>query len=158
MSIGSFVEERIADAVLPGSGEALSIWHRIKPALPYILSVVAVLIAAFLIWRAPWAESRQKAADYARFQPKLDEALRIEKVALASLTGADTAMRQQSASIRRLAADEAAKLATAQRLIAEAHKLAAQRQSAIDALHASAAKPLPGPPCEASDTAKGLWQ
>jgi hypothetical protein len=126
--------------------------------LPYLVAAAAIVTLLVVIWRAPWAEARQKAADYARFQPKLEQALHAEQVAAASLEGADRALRAQSKSIHDLAAAEAARLAEAQRLIAQAHRLDAQRQTAIAALRASAAKSLPGPPCEPSETTKGLWQ
>jgi hypothetical protein len=158
MSLGGFLFRRVADIAVPGSGEVIGIVERLKPLVPYILGGIAILILAILIWRAPWAESRQKAVDYAHFQPQLDRALHAEQVALASLQGADNALRVQSKSIHDLAATEAAKLAKAQQLIAEAHRLAAQRQTAIAALRASAAKPLSGAPCEPSETTKGLWQ
>ncbi len=124
----------------------------------YIGAALAAIALAVLIWRAPWAESRQKAKDYARFQPKLEKALEREQIAIRSLASAGNAIRQQNASIRALAAAEAVKLAAAQRIIAEARKLDAGRNAAIAALRASAAKPMPGAPCEPSAVTKGLWQ
>jgi len=154
MSIASFIAARAADTVLPGSGVALGLWRRFKPLLPWLLA----LLGAVLIWRAPWAEARQKAADYARFQPGLDKALHAEGVALASLQGAERAMRLQSRSIRDLAAAEAAKLTEAQRLIAEAHRRDAARGKVVVALRASAARPPAGSPCEPSEIVKELWR
>ena len=154
MSIASFIAARAADTVLPGSGVALGLWRRFKPLLPWLLALLGLV----LVWRAPWAEARQKAADYARFQPRLDTALHAEQVALASLQSADRAMRLQSRSIRDLAAAEAAKLAEAQRLIAEAHRRDAARGRVVVALRASAARPAAGRPCEPSETVKELWR
>jgi predicted DNA-binding ribbon-helix-helix protein len=154
MSITGFIAARAADLALPGSGLALGLWRRFRPLLPWLLG----LIAALLVWRAPWAEARQKAADYARFQPRLDKALHAEQVALTSLQGADRALRLQSGSIRDLAAIEAARQAEAQRLIAEARRSDAARRAAAAALRASAARPVSGIPCEPSRTVKELWQ
>jgi hypothetical protein len=158
MSVGSFLFNRAADAVVPGSGEVLGVLERLKPLIPYVLGIIAALILGFVIYRAPWAESRQKAADYAHFQPVLDRAAAREKVAIKSLASASAAMHAQSNSIRLLAAAEAAKLAVAQQALTAAHKLVAARNAVIDQLHASAAKPLPGLPCEPSDATKDAWQ
>jgi hypothetical protein len=154
MSIAGFIGARAADLALPGSGLAIGLWRRLRPFLPWLLG----LVAALLVWRAPWAEARQKAADYARFQPRLDKALHAEQVALASLEGADRALRLQNRSIRGLAAAEAARQAEARRLIAEAQRRDASRRTAAAALRASAARPVSGPPCEPSRTVKELWQ
>ncbi len=158
MSIGSFLFNRAADAVVPGSGVALGVLARLRPLVPYALGIIAALILAFVVYRAPWAESRQKAADYAHFQPILVRAAAREQVAIKSLTSANAAMRAQSNSIRLLAAAEAAKLALAQQALVAAHKLDAARNAVIDQLRASAAKPLPGPPCEPSNATKDAWQ
>lgn len=154
MSIASFITARAADMVVPGSGVALGVWRRIRAFLPWLLA----LAAAVLIWRAPWAEARQKAADYARFQPRLDKALHAEQVALASLQSADRALRLQSGSIRELATIEAARQAEAQRLIAQAHRHDAGRRTAVAVLRASATTPATGAPCEPSRAVKELWQ
>lgn len=126
-------------------------WKQIALAL-------AALALALLLWRAPWAESRQKSADYAHFQPKLAKALERENIAARSLTSASNALRVQGASIKALATAEAVKLADAQRIIAEARKLDADRNATIAKLRASAAKPIAGAPCEASAATKETWQ
>jgi hypothetical protein len=154
MSIASFIAARAADAVVPGSGLALGLWRRFRPFLPWLLG----LLAAVLVWRAPWAEARQKAADDAHFRPRLEQTLHAEQVALASLQDADRALRLQGQSIRDLGAAEAAKLAEAQQLIAEAHRRDAARRTAAAVLRTSAARPAAGPPCEPSQTLKELWR
>lgn len=158
MSIDDFIERRVADAVVPGSGEALGIVQRLKPLLPYLIGLVAILAAAGMIYWAPWAQARGRAASVAKYQPVMDRATRRMAHAMAALKDADDAIRWQNASIRALATEERKRLTEADRLLAEADNRDVSRKAVIAKLNAAAAKPLPGPPCDAPQELKDAWQ
>jgi hypothetical protein len=145
-----------ANVVAPGSGILIKLWGWIRPLLPWLL--LAAGIAAGLLYVDHRGYSRGEADKVAKYQPVLDRALKREQFAAKSLTSASNALRVQGASIKALAAAEAVKLAEAQRAIAAAHRLDAGRNATIAKLRTSAAKPIPGPACEASAATKDAWQ
>lgn len=134
-------------------------WELLK-RLPWktIGEILAGIALGLLIWRAPWAASRQKAADYAKFQPKLDRALKLELAAIGSIGRLRASIDQQNASIREQAKAETAKLAGAQAILAAARRHDAATDAQIARLRASAAQPRSGAPCDASDATKELWK
>jgi hypothetical protein len=145
-----------ADVVAPGSGVLIKLWGWIRPLIPWLL--LAAGIAAGLLYVDHRGYSRGEADKVAEYKPVLDRALHREQIAIRSLTSAGNALRVQGASIKAQGAAEAIKLAEAQRAITAAHRLDAGRNAVIAKLRASAAKPIPGPPCEASPITKEAWQ
>jgi hypothetical protein len=158
MSIGGFFVRRFADAAVPGSGVAIGILQRLKPLLPYILGLIAIVALAILLWRAPWAEGRQRAADAAKYQPAMDRAAARMVKAEAALRDADEAIKRQNASIKTHADAERRALAEASRLRAEADKRDVGRKKQIASLQVAAARPIPGPPCESIAEVKDAWK
>ena len=138
---------------------ALAAWAILK-RLPwkYIGAALAALALAILIWRAPWAERRENARVVAKYQPKLEKALQAELIGAASIGRLRSALDKQNGSIRALAAAEASKLAQAQQALAAARAHDKAREATIAGLKASAARAIPGAPCEASQAARDVWK
>lgn len=65
MGLISSVEETAANAIVPGSGALLHIGRWLRAHWQTLVVVGAVFALALTVWRAPWAESRQKAKDQA---------------------------------------------------------------------------------------------
>lgn len=137
---------------------ALKAGGLLKRFLPYILLALAMLAIAILIWRAPWAESRGRAVEVARYQPVMDRAATRMAKAMRALDDADRAIKAQNASIKAHARIEAERLANAARLIAAADKRDIGRKVQIGRLLAAGAKPIAGPSCDSLDEVKDSWK
>jgi hypothetical protein len=138
----------------------LSVAWAFLSKLPWKYIGIALAAVALLatLYKAPWAESRGRAAVVAKYQPVLARAADRVNRALIVLTSADDTMRLQSASIRSQAEAQTAALAKADRLLAEADKRDVSRQAQIKRLSAVAATPISGPPCDLPDEVKGDWK
>jgi hypothetical protein len=147
-----------ANIALPGSGIFVKLWGWIRPFLPYVISAIAIAAVLLLIWRAPWAENRQKAKDYAHFQPILTTASTRMAIAAKSLASADRAMTVQSASIRQQAGLMNAAIDKAHKQEVEVRKLDASRQAVIDKLNAAGRRKPAGPPCPSVPEVEEDWK
>ena len=134
----------------------LKLWQWLRPLLPYLLAAAAVLAGLIAIERH--GEARGRAAEVAKYQPRLERALRLETAAVATIGRLRSAIDMQNSATLALAQAERGKLAEAQAALAVARSHDAARADTIARLKASAARPLPGPVCEASQATKETWK
>lgn len=66
MGLITSIEETAANAVVPGSGALVHIWLWCRKHWQTLVVVGAVFVIALTIWRAPWAENRQREKDQAQ--------------------------------------------------------------------------------------------
>lgn len=128
-------------------------WRFLKPFLPYIASGVAILALAILLWRAPWAEARQKAKDdvtIANLRTNVD-------TLTANLRGAQDSLAQQERAILAVQAAGNAKVAEGNANYAKAQKANQTLVERNAALAKSVAKrPGANDPCTTSGTLQGM--
>lgn len=156
MSLASDIEATAANAVLPGSGILVKLYSVLKPILPWLALAAGI---ASLLWAIErHGEAKGRAAEAAKLQPKLEQALQAEQVAAVSIGRLRSALDDQNASI--LAAKQAqdTAIAASAKLAADGRARAARDADTIAALRASAAKPIAGSPCAPSAKAQELWK
>jgi len=66
MGLIGTIEEGAANAIVPGSGALVHIWLWCRKHWQTLVVVAAVFALALTIWRAPWAEARQRDKDQAQ--------------------------------------------------------------------------------------------
>jgi hypothetical protein len=115
---------------------------------------LAAVAALTLIWRAPWAESRQRAADYAHFQPKLDRALHNIIVLKGNQARLLAAIDRQNAAVSALKAEGDKRTADGKAALVAAARANAGLSSQADELRKSAGRKVDSTPCPISDTLK----
>jgi hypothetical protein len=156
MSIGGWLFRRAADAAVPGSGVALGLLEKLKPLIPYLLAIVAVLGVGLYIHHRGYMAGKAEIA--ARYDGKMAQAKARMTHARDVLSGADSVLRAQSASIRSQVAAQNAALSNARKLIAEADKRDVSRRAEISTLKAAAARPVEGTPCDSLPEVKDAWK
>jgi len=124
-------------------------WTAIK-SLPwkYIGAAVAALTIAILIWRAPWAEHRQKAEDQA-----VIAAVTAQRDGYkANADQLKAALDQQNAAVAALKAEGDKRAADGKKALSDAQRANASLSETAEALRASAKRKVDATPCPISET------
>lgn len=116
---------------------------------------IAVLGLATLIYRAPWAESRQKAKDYAHFQPILARDLQNITTLKNNQAVLQASIDLQNAAVSALKVEGDKRVSDGKTALEAAQRANAGLSQQADALRKSATrKPGVNDPCTISDTLK----
>jgi small-conductance mechanosensitive channel len=121
-------------------------------ALPwkYIGAALAALSLALLIWRAPWAEHRQKAKDAAALSAEhaKAEGFRANQMALTA------ALNHQNEAVTALKSEGVKRVADGTKALQDARKANQSLTEQAAALRRSAGRKVDATPCPISETLK----